>query len=46
MLVGRKIKRRGDMELFTTNALKNLAETTLENVKAFASDIELVNEVK
>ena len=30
----------------TTNALKNLADTTLENIRAFAAGEELVNEVK
>jgi D-lactate dehydrogenase len=30
----------------TTNALKNLADTTLENVRAFAAGEGLVNEVK
>jgi D-lactate dehydrogenase len=29
----------------TTNALKNLADTTLQNIKAFESGRELVNEV-
>ncbi|MCR4899912.1 MAG: 2-hydroxyacid dehydrogenase [Treponema sp.] len=36
----------GHQAFLTTNALKNLAETTLENVKAFAAGAELVNEVK
>ncbi len=36
----------GHQAFLTTNALKNLAETTLENVKAFGSGAELVNEVK
>ena len=36
----------GHQAFLTTNALKNLAETTLENVKAFAAGSELVNEVK
>lgn len=36
----------GHQAFLTTNALKNLAETTLENVKAFAAGTELVNEVK
>ena len=36
----------GHQAFLTTNALKNLAETTLENVKAFAAGDELVNEVK
>ncbi len=36
----------GHQAFLTTNALKNLAETTLENVKAFAAGEELVNEVK
>lgn len=30
----------------TTNALKNIADTTMENIKAFAEGGELVNEVK
>lgn len=30
----------------TTNALKNLADTTLENIRAFETGNELVNEVK
>ena len=30
----------------TTNALKNLADTTLENIRAFETGSELVNEVK
>ncbi|MBQ9283395.1 MAG: 2-hydroxyacid dehydrogenase [Treponema sp.] len=30
----------------TTNALKNLADTTLENIKAFENGEDLVNEVK
>ena len=36
----------GHQAFLTTNALKNLAETTLENVKAFTDGAELVNEVK
>ena len=36
----------GHQAFLTTNALKNLAETTLENVKAFAAGADLVNEVK
>ena len=36
----------GHQAFLTTNALKNLAETTLENVKAFGAGAELVNEVK
>ena len=36
----------GHQAFLTTNALKNLAETTLENIKAFAAGAELVNEVK
>ncbi|MBO4858965.1 MAG: 2-hydroxyacid dehydrogenase [Treponema sp.] len=36
----------GHQAFLTTNALKNLAETTLENVKAFEGGAELVNEVK
>ena len=36
----------GHQAFLTTNALKNLAETTLENVKAFGAGVELVNEVK
>ena len=36
----------GHQAFLTTNALKNLAETTLENVKAFTAGEELVNEVK
>lgn len=36
----------GHQAFLTTNALKNLAETTLENVKAFAAGAELINEVK
>jgi D-lactate dehydrogenase len=36
----------GHQAFLTTNALKNLAETTLENIKSFAAGAELVNEVK
>ena len=36
----------GHQAFLTTNALKNLADTTLENVKAFKAGKELVNEVK
>ncbi len=36
----------GHQAFLTTNALKNLADTTLENIKAFSSGNELVNEVK
>ena len=36
----------GHQAFLTTNALKNLAETTLENIKAFSAGSELVNEVK
>ena len=36
----------GHQAFLTTNALKNLADTTLENVKAFSTGAELVNEVK
>lgn len=36
----------GHQAFLTTNALKNLADTTLENIKAFAGGEELVNEVK
>ena len=36
----------GHQAFLTTNALKNLADTTLENIKAFFSGNELVNEVK
>ena len=36
----------GHQAFLTTNALKNLAYTTLENIKAFAAGEELVNEVK
>jgi D-lactate dehydrogenase len=36
----------GHQAFLTTNALKNLADTTLENVRAFAAGEELVNEVK
>ncbi len=36
----------GHQAFLTTNALKNLAETTLENIKAFGAGAELVNEVK
>ena len=36
----------GHQAFLTTNALKNLADTTLENIKAFAGEEELVNEVK
>ncbi len=36
----------GHQAFLTTNALKNLADTTLENIKAFSAGNELVNEVK
>ena len=36
----------GHQAFLTTNALKNLAETTLENIKAFLAGAQLVNEVK
>lgn len=36
----------GHQAFLTTNALKNLADTTLDNIKAFSSGNELVNEVK
>ena len=36
----------GHQAFLTTNALKNLADTTLENIRAFAAGEELVNEVK
>ena len=36
----------GHQAFLTTNALKNLADTTLENIKAFSGGNELVNEVK
>lgn len=36
----------GHQAFLTTNALKNLADTTLENVKAFDEGAELVNEVR
>ena len=36
----------GHQAFLTTNALKNLAETTLENIKAFTAGAQLVNEVK
>ncbi len=36
----------GHQAFLTTNALKNLADTTLENIRAFGAGEELVNEVK
>ena len=36
----------GHQAFLTTNALKNLADTTLENIRAFAANEELVNGVK
>ncbi len=36
----------GHQAFLTTNALKNLADTTLQNIRAFEDGIELVNEVK
>ncbi len=36
----------GHQAFLTTNALKNLADTTLENIRVFAAGEELVNEVK
>ena len=36
----------GHQAFLTTNALKNIADTTLENVKAFDEGAELVNEVR
>ena len=36
----------GHQAFLTTNALKNLADTTLENIKAFENGQELVNQVK
>ena len=36
----------GHQAFLTTNALKNLADTTLENIKTFSCGNELVNEVK